>query len=42
MLSSTLLQMRIKFFINCFMHYLLPTTKKVETTKFVSESVPIV
>jgi len=27
-LSSTLLQIRIKFCINYFMHYLLPTTKK--------------
>jgi hypothetical protein len=30
MLSSTLVQIRIKYYINCFMYYLLPTTQKVE------------
>jgi hypothetical protein len=30
MLLSTLLQIRIKFCINYFMHYLLRTTKKVK------------
>jgi hypothetical protein len=27
-LSSTLLQLIIKIYINCFVHYLLSTTKK--------------
>jgi hypothetical protein len=35
----TKLQIRIKFCINCFMHYLLPaTTKKVKIPKSVSIS----
>jgi hypothetical protein len=41
MFSSTLLQIRIKYYINCFMYYLSPTTKKVEKiTEFVFESIP--
>ena len=41
MLSSTLVQIWIKYYINCFMYYLLPTTQKVEKiTEFVSESIP--
>jgi hypothetical protein len=41
MLSSTLVQIWIKYYISCFMYYLLPTTQKVEKiTEFVSESIP--
>jgi hypothetical protein len=41
MLSSTLLKIRIKYHINCFMYYLLPTTKKGEKiTEFIFESIP--
>jgi len=41
MLSSTLVQIRIKYYINCFMYYLLSTTQKVEKiTEFISESIP--
>ena len=41
MLSSTLVQIWIKYYINCFMYYLLPTTQKVEKiTEFISESIP--
>ena len=41
MLSSTLVQTWIKYYINCFMYYLLPTTQKVEKiTEFISESIP--
>jgi hypothetical protein len=30
MLSNTLLQLRIKYYINCFIYYLLPTTTKMK------------
>jgi hypothetical protein len=41
MLSSTLVQIWIKYYISCFMYYLLPTTQNVEKiTEFVSESIP--
>jgi hypothetical protein len=41
MFSSTLLQIRIKYYINYFMYYLLLTAKKVEKiTEFVFESIP--
>jgi hypothetical protein len=41
MLSSKLVQIRIKYYINCFMFYFLPTTQKVEKfTEFISESIP--
>ena len=41
MLSSTLVQIWIKYYISCFMYYLLPITQKVEKiTEFVSESIP--
>jgi hypothetical protein len=41
MLSNTLVQIWIKYYINCFMYYFLPTTQKVEKiTEFVSESIP--
>jgi hypothetical protein len=41
MLSSTLVEIWIKYYISCFMYYLLPTTQKVEKiTEFVSESIP--
>jgi hypothetical protein len=41
MLSSTLVQIWIKYYISCFMYYLLPTTQKVEKiTEFISESIP--
>ena len=41
MSSSTLVQIWIKYYINCFMYYLLPTTQKVEKIiEFVSESIP--
>jgi hypothetical protein len=39
-LSNILLQRRIKFYIDCFMHYLLPTTKNFKKiTEFVSKSI---
>jgi hypothetical protein len=41
MVSSTLVQIWIKYYISCFMYYLLSTTQKVEKfTEFVSESIP--
>jgi hypothetical protein len=41
MLSSTIVQIWIKYYISCFMYYLLSTTQKVEKiTEFVSESIP--
>jgi hypothetical protein len=41
MLSSTLVQILIKYYTNCFMYYLLPTTRNVEKiTEFVFESIP--
>ena len=41
MLSSTLVQIWMKYYIKLFMYYLLPTTQKVEKiTEFVSESIP--
>jgi hypothetical protein len=41
MLSNTLLEIRIKYCINCFMSYLLPTIKKIDKLiEFVSEFIP--
>jgi hypothetical protein len=41
MFSSTVLHIRIKYFINCFMYYLLPIIKKIKKiTEFVFESIP--
>jgi hypothetical protein len=41
MLSSTLVQIWIKYYISCFMYYLLSKTQKVEKiTEFFSESIP--
>jgi hypothetical protein len=41
MLTRTLLQIRIKYRINCFMYYLLHTTKKVKkNSEFILGSLP--
>jgi hypothetical protein len=41
MLSSALVRIWIKYYTNCLMYYLLPTTRNVEKiTEFISESIP--
>jgi hypothetical protein len=38
MLSSKLLHIRIKFYINCFIHYVLPTKKKMKKYLYLNDT----